>query len=184
VRLFAALPLPSSAAAGLAAAVQELRSSREDLRWVNAAGYHVTLYFFGDVAAAALDALRAAFGDRCLRGSSFPAALGAIGQFPDHGAPRVVWASLAEGQERARMCWQLVQSVIAPLGWTPDPRGFTPHVTLARAGRGAVRALDRTPPLPAQPFSFQEIVLFESVLGSGGAVYKPQVRVPLDGAAS
>jgi 2'-5' RNA ligase len=184
VRVFAALPLPPTVAAGLASAAESLRASRDDLRWVDVAGYHVTLHFFGDVDAAPLDALRGAFGDRRLRVSSFRAALGDIGQFPTRGVPRVVWASLAEGNEDARACYDLVQSVIAPLGWVPDPRGFTPHVTLARAGRNAARVLDQHPALPSQPFSFEEIVLFESLLGSGGAVYRPLVRVPLDGTAA
>ncbi len=184
MRVFVALPLPAATANGLAAALEPLRAARRDLRWVNAAGYHVTLHFFGDVEGSALDALTAALQDPRLRRPSVPARLGAIGQFPARGAPRVVWAALAEGSEQGRQCFEAVQSVIAPLGWTPDPRGFTPHVTVARSGREPAQPLADLPPLPGERFTFDEIVLFESLLGPGGAVYTPRLRIPLDGRAA
>jgi 2'-5' RNA ligase len=182
VRVFAALPLPPTAAAALASALEPLRSANPGFRWVNAAGYHITLHFFGEIGTDRVEQLKRALSDPALRGPQIPARLGSIGQFPPRGSPRVVWISLARGSEEARQRWDLFEGTVAPLGWQPDPRGFTPHVTAGRAGRDPVdiagASLYRPPEID---FAFTEIVLFESVPGRGGSVYNPLARAPFDG---
>jgi 2'-5' RNA ligase len=182
VRVFAALPLPQAASAALAAAVEPLRSAFPGIRWVNASGFHITLHFFGELETRQVDELRGALGLPGLHGPSIAARLGALGQFPPQGRPRVLWVSLERGADEARSCWERFERTVAPLGWQPDPRGFTPHITAGRAGREPPPFVDTAAfSAPALDFKFSEIVLFESVPGRGGAVYNPLERAALDG---
>ncbi len=184
MRVFAALPLPQAAAGALAAALEPVRARFPGIRWVNASGFHVTLHFFGEVEGARLDELQKVMADPGLRGPLITARLGAMGQFPERGAPRVLWVALEAGGEEARGRWEAFQQRIRPLGWQPDPRGFTPHITVGRAGREPPRAVDTTAfSAPASDFTFSELVLFESLPGKEGAVYRPLARAPFDGSA-
>ncbi len=152
------------------------------IRWVNAAGFHITLHFFGETGSDRVEELKRALADPRLGGPSIPARLGGIGQFPPGGSPRVLWVSLSSGGDEARRRWEALKEVIAPLGWQPDPRGFTPHVTVGRAGREPAGPIDASRfEVPPVDFSFSEIVLFESVPGKGGAVYSPLARAAFDG---
>jgi 2'-5' RNA ligase len=180
MRVFVALPLPPATATALADALQPLRAAHTDIRWVNPDGFHITLHFFGDVSETQLADLKAALLDSRLAVPSIAARLGALGQFPPRGNPRVVWVSLSLGGEEARVLWERVEQVVEPLGWQQDPRGFTPHVTVGRAGRGGTGGLDPAGlPILEAAFRFEEIVLFESVLGKGGAIYRPEARAAL-----
>ncbi len=185
MRVFAALPLPRAVSDGLAVALEPVRAAHRDIRWVNPDGFHVTLHFFGDVSDAQLADLKTALTDSRLKVPAFAARLGALGQFPPRGTPRVVWVALSRGGEEAASLWTVVEQVIEPLGWRRDPRGFTPHVTVGRAGRGGAAPIDPAGvAIPAAPFRLDEIVLFESVLGPGGAAYRPEARVTLEGSST
>jgi 2'-5' RNA ligase len=174
--------LPQPASAALAAALEPLRAALPGIRWVNAAGFHITLHFFGELDTRQVDALKGAHSHPELSGPLIPARLGSLGQFPPQGKPRVLWVSLARGGEEARACWDRFERVVAPLGWQPDPRGFTPHITAGRAGKEPAPSVDADRfSAPALDFTFSEIVLFESVPGRGGAVYNPLERAALDG---
>ncbi|HUJ74006.1 MAG TPA: RNA 2',3'-cyclic phosphodiesterase [bacterium] len=185
MRLFAGLPLPRPTCLSLAAALEQVRGSSTGIRWVRPEGFHLTLHFFGDVDEAQRAALVGALQDARLRRDVIHARLGALGQFPPHGEPRVVWASLAQGGDQALSLWDVFEQVVEPLGWQRDPRGFTPHITVGRAGRGGPVRLDPVNGvLPGDPFVLAEIVLFESVLGRDGAVYSPQAKVVLSPGAA
>jgi 2'-5' RNA ligase len=180
MRVFAALPLPPGTSAALAAALEPVRARHGDIRWVNPSGFHLTLHFFGEVGAGQLADLERALADPRLKRHSIAARLGGMGQFPPHGSPRVVWVAISQGGEEARALWEAFEQVIAPLGWERDPRGFTPHVTVGRAGRGGAGPIESVmPSIPEAAFAFDAIVLFESVLGKDGAAYRPQTRIPL-----
>jgi RNA 2',3'-cyclic 3'-phosphodiesterase len=147
---------------------------------VAAKGLHMTVHFFGDLGDDAVSSLRGLFdGDADLRRPRVPARLGPLGQFPPRGTPRVIWAGLARGGEELAGYAALFEAKIAPLGWSPDPRGFTPHVTVARAGEaGLPGGWDAGADVPAVDFFVEECVLFQSILGRGGPEYLPLARIP------
>jgi 2'-5' RNA ligase len=179
VRVFAALPLPAGAAAELAAALEPLRRLYPRIRWVPAQGLHATLHFFGEVPEENAAALQRLLGEsRELRRECIPARLGRLGQFPPRGSPRVMWAGIDSGAEQLKDYWSTFEETIAPLGWSPDPRGFTPHVTVARAGTVALQSgWEAGVQFSAIEFLVEECVLFQSILGRAGAEYVPLTRI-------
>jgi RNA 2',3'-cyclic 3'-phosphodiesterase len=177
--VFAALPLPPAVAEALDASLAPLRQRYPRVRWVSARGLHMTVHFFGEIPDEAVAPLLRLFdeaGD--LRRPRIPARLGSLGQFPPRGNPRVIWAGLDHGGEELKGYADLFETKIAPLGWSPDPRGFTPHITVARAGTvplesGWAAGAD----VPKTDFFVEECVLFQSILGRAGAQYVPLAHV-------
>jgi len=179
VRVFAALPLPPVVAGTLDSALARARLASPGLRWVSSTGFHITLHFFGEVPEQGVTALQRVFDDAELRVPAIPARLGRIGQFPARGNPRVLWVGLARGEAEIRAYWDLFERKLSPLGWTPDERGFSAHITIARAGRSAAGTLDADLEMPSD-FLMEECVLFQSILGSAGAHYVPLKKITLE----
>jgi len=179
VRVFAALPLPLDVAGPLDSALAPARLACPGLRWVSPAGFHVTLHFFGEVPEAGVTALQQVFDDAELRVPAIPVRLGRIGQFPPRGNPRVLWVGLERGEAEIRAYWSLFEKKISPLGWTPEERGFSAHITIARAGREAV-GWNAGLEMPRTDFLMEECVLFQSILGRARAQYVPLKKITLE----
>jgi RNA 2',3'-cyclic 3'-phosphodiesterase len=172
VRVFAALPLPAAASAGLAAAVEPLRRAYPRLRWVAPAAWHLTVHFFGELADGAVAQLTALMADPGLRVPAIRAGWGRPGQFPERGHARVLHARLGDGAGEARAFHDVFHRIAAPLGYQPEARGFAPHVTLARvASDGPAEGWEAGVQLPRDGFVISECILFQSVLGPSGARY-------------
>ncbi len=128
-----------------------------------------------------LDAIRAALAAVASRTSPCAFTVGGLGCFPNPRRPRVIWVGVqATGGELAAL-QRAVEAAMKPLGFSPEGREFTPHLTLGR-----VR--DRIPPADlsllgamvsstdigtlgeVQAHSF---ALIQSVLKPSGAEYTP-----------
>ena len=179
MRVFAALPLPPAVVGALHSALAPVRRAHPGLRWVTPGGFHVTLHFFGEVSEPGVAALLQALDDPALRTAAIPARLGNAGQFPPRGNPRVLWVGLERGEPEMRSYWSVFEEKISALGWTPDKRGFSAHITVARAGNSAIAGWDRSIEVPRTDFSVEECVLFQSILGRAGAQYVPLKTIPL-----
>ena len=185
MRVFAALPLPKGAVEEISALLAPIRRTHPQLRWVSPSAYHLTLHFFGEVEGELLAGLRRVFADPRLARAPITAKLGPLGQFPGGGNPRVIWIGLREDDGQLRSYWELFESALSPLGWEPDKRGFTPHVTLARnSGSPVTPGWDSDAQVSEHRLSINECVLFQSILGRGGAEYVPLERITFDGGAA
>lgn len=182
MRVFAALPLPKNAAAAIAEGLAKAREHFPHLNWVKEQAMHLTLHFFGDLPDACIEFLMTVFDDPSLCRAPIPARLGLPGQFPNKGMPRVLWMGLDRGTEQMRDYWDLFESKIVPLHLDPDPRGFQPHITVARVGTLKVdsRWVDFVR-VPQLDFEISECILFNSILGRSGAIYVPLKRVSFGG---
>ncbi|NLX59923.1 MAG: RNA 2',3'-cyclic phosphodiesterase [Phycisphaerae bacterium] len=183
LRLFIAVELPEEVRRLLAAVERDLRQADADVSWSRPENMHLTLKFLGDTPedfvgeiAAALDAAAAA----CPRHA---ATLGGVGAFPTVRRPRVVWVGLDEPTGRLAELQKAVDDVTADLV-PPDPRGFTPHLTLGRvrSQRNAERLaglVDGYRLTSAAAVPVNEIVLIRSELARSGPTYTPLHRSPL-----
>jgi 2'-5' RNA ligase len=118
--------------AALAARVDRLREVAPGVAWVAPDNLHVTLKFLGGVDAPRLDRVRAAL-DRAVAGvPAFDLAVHGLGAFPTPTRARVVWAGIGDGGEALRAVAGRVERELAVLGFPPEERPFSPHVTLGR----------------------------------------------------
>ena len=119
-----------------------------------------------------------------LRVPAFELAVRGCGAFPRSGPPRVLWIGTAEGTTAMVAAHAALARRLAPLGYLPETRAYSPHVTLARVkepGRAAraVRQALADDPADCGRTIAGALTLFRSRLSPHGAVYEPLLRVPL-----
>jgi len=182
VRLFAALELPAVVREGIAAAFSHTRTLAPGAKWVATAAMHLTLHFFGEVSEPSVPQLLPTFDNPSLQVPSIQAVLGKPGFFPGGGAPKVLWVGIAVGTEEMQRFWSRFTDALQGLrvdggpleGWSPDPRGFSPHITVARSGAVPLsRELADQVTVPPVEFQVEKCVLFQSILGPAGPKYIP-----------
>ncbi len=187
IRAFLAIDLPESYRTGLGAIQDYLKKSGADVRWTSVTGIHLTLKFFGNIEESQVEALAAAAAG--ITGTTPALRLGVkgVGTFPGPRNPRVIWLGLSGQTDILAQLVQNLEQAFEPLGFPPEKRRFTPHLTLGRVrssqGREALsRALEAVS-LPAfSELMVKELVLFQSILRPQGALYTPLRRIPLRGA--
>lgn len=165
---------------------QRLQRSRSglDARWIAPENLHITVWFIGEVTdergAQITRALETPFVTR-----SFDLHVSGCGAFPPSGPPRVFWLGLASGSDSIRRIYDEVKERFAPLGFEPEKRAYSPHLTIARVkdvDRGAARRVTETlagVTADCGSLRVQAATLFRSHLSPKGASYEPLLRVPL-----
>jgi 2'-5' RNA ligase len=188
LRLFVAVSLPEDVREALGRFQGDLR--RRDLtglRWVRPEGVHFTLKFLGEVPAGKVPAIREALAGATKGRRRCRLALGAAGTFGGRRGPRVLWLDITGDVERLREVQQAVERALAEVGFPPEEREFSPHLTLARVpqpprpgvGQRVSQALEGVVP-PRAEFEVREVVLMRSTLQPGGAVYERLAAFPLE----
>ncbi|MGC3997144.1 MAG: RNA 2',3'-cyclic phosphodiesterase [Anaeromyxobacter sp.] len=189
-RLFVALEPPEPVRRRLAALSAGLRRSAgraaDELRWVSDDNLHLTLQFLGAVPDERVDAVLAAVAAAAAAGRPLSLEVKGAGGFPNARRPRVIWLGL--GGEAAAL-GPLAEDLgrrLAPLGFPPEGRPFSAHLTVARARdpRGAPGlggALAAAAQGDGVPWRAAELVLFESHLSPRGPSYEVRLRAPLGG---
>lgn len=171
-RYFLALPLPDSVKDFLTAArppkLPGLKLVRRDL-------IHVTLHFLGELNRDDLDRLKEAM--RNISQHRFHIDFAGVGTFPKSGPPRVIWAGIEENPDLAALHQKIGDVLQEALGFQPEDRPFTPHVTLARVNRPIRRERlqdywERQQSLRIPAVAIDRFELFESVLTENRLEYR------------
>jgi len=172
-RLFIAIRPPEPVRDRLVDAMEGI----EGARWVDDENLHLTLRFVGEVEREVANDLAAALG----RVSAAPFALtvDGVGHFDKRNRHRSRTRALWARVPRYGALHELhakVELACQAAGLGPEPRRFTPHITLARLGADAGEIggwLARFGDLKAGPWDVTEFILYESHLGHTGAFYEP-----------
>ncbi len=101
-----------------------------DLKPVEPQNIHVTLRFLGDVSPGIIDKVHKAM--EAVQFKPFVVGLKGVGAFSSLRSPRVIWVGLREGVEELKRIFEQLEPQLRRLGLPPDPKGFSPHVTIAR----------------------------------------------------
>lgn len=186
MRCFIAIDVHGPAQAALAELLSVLRRGPHPVRWCAPQQLHITLRFLGPCADAQIPALCRLIEQASRAGEPFPLRLGNLGCFPARSAARVLWCGVQDAQGACAAWIERASPQLEALGWPPEPRPFTPHVTLGRSRqpRGSVALREwflAHPDPPPVELWVDEVVLYESRLGPGGATYLPLHRAELGG---
>lgn len=177
MRLFAAIPLQPPALGPALATLRRLEGEPWPVRWVREAGLHLTLKFFGEVAADRLDTIAEMVGFALEGVAPMPLRVMGVGVFPSVRRPRVIRLEVSAGPE-LELLQDRIERGGERIGFPPEGRPFRPHVTMGRVKEG-----QRLPPeaaeilegIATQPeFLADRVVLYESELGVGGPLYHPR----------
>lgn len=149
-------------------------------RWIDPANYHLTLRFLGDVDGIAASDFAQGLGD--IIASPFELRLDGLASFGGR-KPRAIFASVAHC-EALQSLQRAHERAARAAGLPPEPRNFTPHVTVARlkgSSSEAVAAyLERQGGFVSEPFEVSRFVLFSSRASIGGGPYVIEAAYPLE----
>ena len=192
MRLFIAIELPGAVRLSAAAAAQRVRervtrsAPRAVLRWVQPENLHITVWFLGEVREPRVAELAATLA-LPLDVTPFPMQLGGAGTFPERRAPRALWLGVRDGREGVTAVHDALCARLMPLGFEPEERAYTPHLTIARvkeiappdaaAVRTALQDIDNV----GDGFEIGAATLFRSRPGPAGAQYEPASHIRLSG---
>ena len=140
VRTFVAVPLPEEYQSAMAEIGKRWKPKlKSKMSWTRPGNWHLTLKFLGDTQEERIGELKQALGGVAFEPFSFRAAAG--GFFPPiAGArpnPRVLWVGCDRGRNASAALAKSVETAVEPLGYKPERRPFSPHLTIARIRRAA-----------------------------------------------
>jgi RNA 2',3'-cyclic 3'-phosphodiesterase len=176
IRSFIAIDLAEPVRAAIATLQRELAGTNADVRWVRTESMHVTLRFLGAVEAERLNRVHAAVAAALQAQPPLDVRAHGVGAFPSLRRPRVLWAGLqSAGLVELAAC---VDATTTALGFAPELRAFTPHITLGR-----VNSQRGWGPLETQLTShldddfgastIEAVTIYRSTLRPTGAIYTP-----------
>lgn len=109
-----------------------------DLKLVEPKNIHVTVRFLGNIT---LPTVEKVFEEmKKVQFIPFNIKICGVGAFPNLRYPRVVWAGITEGADQLRSIFNQLEPRLRSLGFAPDPKGFSPHLTIARVKSGRNKA--------------------------------------------
>jgi RNA 2',3'-cyclic 3'-phosphodiesterase len=191
MRLFIGVELDDRTKAAAADVAERLRQRLQrrvpelTARWIAPENLHITVWFIGEVDDKRADAIRAVLIRSAFDTPAFDLALAGCGAFPPSGAPRVFWVGVHRGGPDMGRLYVQVADRLAPLGYEPERRAYTAHLTIARVkdpGRGTaktIRGILEDVPADCGVCRISAVTLFRSRLSPRGAAYEPLLRVPL-----
>lgn len=188
VRAFIAIELPQAAIEGLSA-LREMVQPREHpfVKWVDPGGIHLTLTFLGNVPQERVPRIAAAMEEGASGASPLRLHLGGMGAFPNLRRPRVVWVAVEGDVDRLAALKKGIDQALVPLGFRPEARPFTPHLTLGRVREGATPAEQQRLGQVVSGTEYRvdvsmevgEVSLMRSRLTPAGAIYSRLAAVAL-----
>jgi 2'-5' RNA ligase len=137
LRCFIAIELPPEIKKQLDALEERLKSGQHPfVKWVDPEGIHLTLKFLGSISSDTVSGVIQGVA-RALKGvSPFNLQLGGLGAFPNWQRPQVIWVGVRGEVEKVVSLQRGIETILSPLGFPPESRSFSPHLTLARLREG------------------------------------------------
>ena len=133
IRSFIAIELPDELKSALTRLEARLKSDKQPwVKWVNPHSIHLTLKFLGNIAADRTGEITRAIENAVQGISPFHLEVKELGVFPNLRRVQVVWVGISGEVDKLSQLQKRIETNLTPLGFTPETRAFTPHLTLAR----------------------------------------------------
>jgi RNA 2',3'-cyclic 3'-phosphodiesterase len=181
LRLFVAFEVPQEAQRAIDEAVSPLRERFSQARGVPTENRHVTLKFLGQTWPRLLGWVEERVAVVAAETAAIDTRLMSIGAFPGGRRARVLWAGLADADERLTTLAGALDEALAK-EFRPEARAFTPHCTVARSDPPLTLG-DHDLEAPFRPvaFTIDRIVVVRSHLQRPAPRYEPIASFPLAG---
>jgi 2'-5' RNA ligase len=122
----------------LATAQRQLIQTEADLKLVEPQNIHVTVRFLGNITPTMAEKIFEEM--KKIQFIPFNVQITGLGAFPNPHYSRVVWAGITDGADQLKNVFSQLEPRLRGLGLTPDHRGFSPHLTIARVRSGRNKA--------------------------------------------
>ncbi|UCH43156.1 MAG: RNA 2',3'-cyclic phosphodiesterase [Dehalococcoidales bacterium] len=190
IRSFIAIELPTEVRLALERIIASLKSGHSSrVRWVEADSIHLTLKFLGNITADRIEPITGAIREGAQGMAPFRLEVKGLGAFPNLRRVQVAWAGVSGETGKLNQLQKRIDSNLAEIGFTPEKRPFSAHLTLGRVRdqaspdeRQRLGDLLASTPFNGGTFTVNGINLMRSQLQRTGAVYSRVSTVNLTGA--
>lgn len=155
---------------------RKLGNETSGIRWVQPERIHLTLKFLGDVDDTIIMKVCAVV-DAAVKGvEPFDIEIADVGCFPPDGAARVLWVGVTAGSELLCSLQKKLDDELAELGFAPERRKFSAHLTLARIkqvrmGHRISELVQSVEPVFLGSQAVSSLTVFQSELTRTGPIY-------------
>ena len=133
IRSFIAIELPDELRLKLGQLKARLKSGEQPVvKWVDPNSIHLTLKFLGNIAADRTEEITEMMEEAARGISPFHLDIKELGVFPNLKRAQIAWVGVSGEVDKLKQLQQRLESNLEHLGFTPESRAFTPHLTLAR----------------------------------------------------
>ncbi len=133
IRSFIAIELPDELRLELVQLEAQLKSDKQPwVKWVDPVSIHLTLKFLGDIAIDMTGEITRALEEAARSVPPFHLEVKGLGVFPNLKRVQVAWVGISGEVDKLVQLQQRIESNLARLGFAPESRPFTGHLTLAR----------------------------------------------------
>lgn len=151
-----------------------------DLKLVKPQNIHVTMRFLGNISPSMVTSIHEEMKKTLF--SPFAVEIKGLGAFPKPRYARVIWAGIRDGADKLENIFNQLEPRLQMLGFRPDSKGFSPHLTLARVktGRNKAELLQCIQDLANYEFGVIKaecLRLKKSVLTPKGPIYSTLMEV-------
>ena len=183
-RIFVAVALEASLREAITDLERRLEDAGARLHWVKPENLHFTLRFLGHISDAQLNRVKTAAREAAQGVAAFRIALAGLGAFPNARRPQVVWVGIGKGGDNLRDLAERLDDTLARQRFPKEPRGFQPHLTLARVKEPRLwgeigPVLGQFERVEVGEQEVRSLLVMESLLRPQGAIYTQVEEVPL-----
>jgi len=180
IRSFIAIELPDELKLGLSQLEARLKVGKQPgVKWVDPYSIHLTLKFLGSITTDRISEITKAIEEAVQGISPFHLEVKSLGVFPNLRRVQVAWVGISGEVDKLNQLQKRIDFNLARLGFAPESRPFTPHLTLARLRNQASsperqrfgQLIADTKSEITYSFEVKAISLMRSQLTREGAIY-------------
>jgi 2'-5' RNA ligase len=187
IRSFIAIELPEAVKLNLSQLEVQLKLGRQSsVKWVAPDSIHLTLKFLGNIVVESTKDIVQAMAEAAQGIPPFRLEVKELGVFPNLKRVQVAWVGLQGEVDKLGQLQQRLDANLSRLGFAPEGRSFTPHLTIARlrdkaspAERQAFGQLIISTRFEAGMFTADALSLMKSQLTREGPIYSRIDQVAL-----
>ena len=124
------------------------------VKYVEPENLHYTLWFLGEIPASLIEDVYRVMRD--IKSKPFKLELRGVSAFPSISRPRVIWIGAGKGSDAMINIYRQLEGGLRGLGFKPDKRGFTPHLTIGR-----VKSISNAPLLHKKLMELSDVEIGE-----------------------
>lgn len=186
IRSFISIPIPAEITSAAKKIIRKLKPLDDGVKWVPMDNFHLTLKFLGEVDNVEVPALCDAIRKVTDTLEPFELKFSGTGGLPSAEKPRTVFVGVADPTGNLVALVSGLEKQLADLGFKPEPRDYTPHLTLGRtrsnsrrAGDELVAAMEKMGDVSVGEMIVGEVHLMASFLDKAGPTYQVMATIAL-----
>jgi 2'-5' RNA ligase len=186
IRSFIAIPVSPGVQSAAKRLINEFKSVDSGIKWVPTENLHLTLKFLGDVDNTEVHEVCKTIRSATAAIDPFELHFRGAGGFPNLEKPRVIYAGVDDPTGQLVQLVADLETRLAGMGFKPEPRDYTPHLTLGRKrGSGGrpdpalIDSIESYSDFELGELVVEEVLLMASFLDKSGPTYQVMDTIEL-----